>query len=81
VERVGVVDAQVAAGRGRERIDVGLVEEVQLDLSAADDQVVVDGPRRAGLDEPEPREERERLAEVAARQDGNRALGQLSPGS
>jgi hypothetical protein len=37
VERVGVVDAQVAAGVRRERVDAGLVEEVELELAARDD--------------------------------------------
>ena len=62
VERIRIVHAQVAHGGRRERVDVRVREEVQLDAAARDDQVVPDRVRRPRFLDPEPAEERRNVS-------------------
>jgi hypothetical protein len=56
------------------RVDARVAPEVQLGAPAGDDPVVPLLVRPAGVLEPEPEVERERLVEVATREDRNGAL-------
>jgi hypothetical protein len=69
VQAVGILDPEVAACRRRERVDVRVAIEVELERASADDQVVPLLRRRAPILEAEPLVERERLAQVAAGED------------
>src|SRR5205807_2055152 len=64
----------VATEIRRQRVHLWRIPEVELDRAATDDQVAEAFDRRPRQLEPEPPVERERLLEVATRQDWYGAL-------